>query len=214
MQAVGLKMIKSDYNAKILLCSAEEFTNEVVQGIRNKTTQGVRDKYRKLQGLFIDDIQFIGGKESIQEEFFHTFNAVTASGGQIILTADKPPNEIKNIEARLRSRFEAGLIVDVGQPNFELKCAIVQIKAKEKGVELAPDLVSIIAGNIEGARQIQGFLTRLFSESKFRNLPIDETLIKSLLGKGGGVVEENKKMDATPDKVVDAVSAHFSITKK
>lgn len=214
MQAVGLKMLKSNYSSKILLCSAEEFTNEVVQGIRNKTTQGVRDKYRKLQGLFVDDIQFISGKEGVQEEFFHTFNAVAGAGGQVILTADKPPHEIKNLEARLRSRFEAGLTVDIGEPDFELKCAIVQIKAKEKGIELGMDLVSLIAGNIEGARQIQGFLTRLFSESKFKNLPLDENLIKSLLGRSAETSETFKKVESSPEKLMEAVSSHFSVSKK
>lgn len=213
MQAVGYKMIKSNYSSKVLLTSAEEFTNEVVQGIRNKTTQKVRDKYRKLQGLFVDDIQFIARKDTIQEEFFHTFNAVLAAGGQIILTADKPPEEIKDIEARLQSRFQAGLTVDIGEPDFELRCAIVQIKSKEKGIELPMELVSLIAGNIEGARQIQGFLTRLFSESKIRNIPVDENLIKSILGKG---VKNDIpiKEKASPDKVFEAVSTHYGITKK
>lgn len=214
MQAVGYKMIKSNMNSKVLLTTAEEFTNEVIQGIRNKTTQAVREKYRKLQGLFVDDIQFIAGKDTIQEEFFHTFNAVSASGGQIILTADKPPSEIKDIESRLRSRFEAGLTVDVGQPDFELKCAIVQIKAKEKGIELPMPLVSIIAANIEGARQIQGFLTRLASESKIKNLPLDESLVKSLLGKSGKSLEEEIKEKVSPEKVFEAVSGHFGVTRK
>jgi chromosomal replication initiator protein len=215
MHAVGLKILKTNPNSKVLLCSAEEFTNEVVQGIRNKTTQVVRDKYRKLQGLFVDDIQFISGKEGVQEEFFHTFNAVTNAGGQIILTSDKPPTEIKNLEARLRSRFEAGLTVDIGQPNFELKCAIVQIKAKEKGTELDMNLVNLIAGNIEGARQIQGFLTRLFSEVKVKNLPLDENLIKSLLSKGTeGDINNLPKEKVTPEKVLESVSSHFSVTKK
>jgi chromosomal replication initiator protein len=214
MQAVGFKMLKTNLNAKVLLCTAEEFTNEVVQGIRTKTTQAVRDKYRRLQGLFVDDIQFISGKEGVQEEFFHTFNAVTNAGGQIILTADKPPVEIKDLEARLRSRFEAGLAVDIQPPDFELKCAIIQIKSKEKGIELPIDLVSLIAGNIDGARQIQGFLTRLFSESKIRNLPIDEGLVKSLLSRGGDGIKETNKTQVTPEKVFDIVSSRFSITKK
>ncbi len=214
MQAVGFKMIKENLNSKVLLCSAEEFTNEVIQGIRNKTTQAVRDKYRKLQGLFVDDIQFIAGKDTIQEEFFHTFNAVSGAGGQVILTSDKPPTEIKNIEARLRSRFEAGLTVDVAQPDFELRCAILQIKAKEKGTELPMDQVSLIAGNIEGARQIQGFLTRLFSESKIKNIPVDENLIKSILSRGGEGIKDVPKEKVSPEKVFDIVSTHFSISKK
>lgn len=214
MQAVGFKMIKDNLNSKVLLCSAEEFTNEVIQGIRNKTTQAVRDKYRKLQGLFVDDIQFIAGKDTVQEEFFHTFNAVSGAGGQVILTSDKPPTEIKNIEARLRSRFEAGLTVDVAQPDFELKCAILQIKAKEKGIELPMNEVSLIAGNIEGARQIQGFLTRLFSESKIKNIPVDENLIKSLLSRGGEGIKDVPKEKVSPEKVFDIVSTHFSVSKK
>ncbi len=214
MQAVGYKMLKSTPSSKVLLCTAEEFTNEVIQGIRNKTTQAVRDKYRKLHGLFVDDIQFISGKEGVQEEFFHTFNAVTNAGGQIILSADQPPTEIRDLEARLRSRFEAGLIVDIQQPDFELKCAIIQIKGKEKGIELPMDLVSVIAGNIHGARQIQGFLTRLFSESKIKNLPLDENLVKSLLSRGGEGMNQVEKEPVNPEKVLEAVSSHFSISKK
>lgn len=214
MSAVGYKMIKSNLSSKVLLCSAEEFTNEVIQGIRNKSTQAVRDKYRKLQGLFVDDIQFIAGKDTIQEEFFHTFNSVLQGGGQIILTADKPPTEINNMEDRLKSRFEAGLSVDVGQPDFELKCAIIQIKAKEKGIELPMELVSLIAGNIEGARQIQGFLTRLFSECKIKNISLDENLVKSLLSKGGENIKGEPKEKVNPDKVFEAVSKHFSVSKK
>lgn len=215
MQAVGFRLLKRDLNAKVLLCSGEEFTNDIIQGIRNKSTQSFRDKYRKLKGLFVDDIQFIAGKDAVQEEFFHTFNAVTGAGGQIILTSDKPPSEINNFEARLRSRFEAGLTVDISEPDFELKCAIVQIKAKEKGIELTIEEVKLVAGNIEGARQIQGFLTRLSSESKLKNTLISEDLIKSLLGKGQGINQVDiKKVKATPDGVMLAVSNHFGVTKK
>ncbi len=214
MQAVGYRLIKRDLNTKVLICSGEEFTNDIIQGIRNKTTPVFREKYRKLQGLFVDDIQFIAGKDAVQEEFFHTFNAVTSAGGQIILTSDKPPSEIDRIEERLRSRFEAGLTVDIAPPDFELRCAIVQIKSREKGIELPMDLVSLIAGNIEGARQIQGFLTRLFSESKIKNTPLNEELVKSILGKGQGDKPEDKKLKATPEGVINAVSNHFAISKK
>src|SRR5258708_19029067 len=154
------------------------------------------------------------GKDKDKKKFFHAFNAVTQAGGQIILTSDKPPSEINNIEERLRSRFEAGLIVDVGQPDFELRSAIIQIKTKEKGIELPNELVSLIAGNIEGARQIQGFLTRLFSESKIKNLPIDENLIKSLIGQGQGISQEEKKVTASAETIMNAVSNHFSVSKK
>ena len=131
MHAVGHNMILKNTSAKILACTAEDFTNDIVDGIRNKTTSEVRKKYRKLDALFIDDIQFIAGKDTAQEEFFHTFNAVTSAGGQVILTSDKPPTDIPKLEARLKTRFQAGLIVDVSPPDFELRSAIVQIKSEE-----------------------------------------------------------------------------------
>ena len=152
MHAVGHSMILKNINSKILACTAEDFTNDIVDGIRNKTTSEVRKKYRKLDALFVDDIQFIAGKDTAQEEFFHTFNAVTSAGGQVILTADKPPMEIFKLEDRLKTRFQAGLIVDVAPPDFELRSAIVQIKAEERGIVLGNDQVALIAGNITSAR--------------------------------------------------------------
>jgi len=113
MCAVGLRIINKDPNKSIYFCSGEEFTNDIVEGIRNKTTQNFRNKYRKLDLLLIDDIQFIAGKDAVQEEFFHTFNAIVGAGGQVILTSDRPPSEISKLEDRLKSRFEAGLIVDI-----------------------------------------------------------------------------------------------------
>lgn len=211
MHSIGLTILKNDKNAKVLICSAEEFTNDIVEGIRNKTTQAFRDKYRKLKALFIDDIQFIAGKDAVQDEFFHTFNAVTGAGGQVVLTSDKPPTNIAKLEERLRSRFEAGLIVDVSPPDFELRCAIIQIKTKEKGIEAPMELIQLIAANVDTARKIEGFLIRLISEIKLKNVPLNEDLVKNLLGKG--IVEEKKK-NISPDHVIDAVSSHFSISKK
>lgn len=132
MHAVGYSILSKDPSSSVLACTAEDFTNDIVEGIRNKTTQEVRKKYRKLGCLLIDDIQFIAGKDTAQEEFFHTFNAVTLAGGQVILTSDRPPSEISKLEERLKSRFEAGLSVDIAAPDFELRCAIIQIKAKER----------------------------------------------------------------------------------
>src|SRR4030042_2224425 len=117
MGATGNAVLKKNPETKALFCTGESFTNDIIEGIRNKTTQGFRNKYRKLELLLIDDIQFIAGKDTAQEEFFHTFNAVTSAGGQIILTSDRPPSEIPKIEDRLKSRFEAGLIVDIAAPD-------------------------------------------------------------------------------------------------
>ncbi len=213
MHAVGINIIKKKLNARVYACTGEDFTNDIVSGIRNKNTQTVRDKYRRLDALFIDDIQFIAGKETAQEEFFHTFNAVTSAGGQIIMTSDRPPTEIPKLEARLRSRFEAGLIVDVSPPDFELRCAIVQIKSEQKGIALSPELASLVAGNIDSARAIEGYLTRLSSEAKLNKAEVSEELIKKLLKKGDGEDVELPKVYST-DRVIDAVCKHYSVSKR
>jgi len=212
MHAVGHSMILKNINSKILACTAEDFTNDIVDGIRNKTTSEVRKKYRKLDALFVDDIQFIAGKDTAQEEFFHTFNAVTSAGGQVILTADKPPMEIFKLEDRLKTRFQAGLIVDVAPPDFELRSAIVQIKAEERGIVLGNDQVALIAGNITSAREIQGFLVRLFTEVNFKHVELTTDLIQSFFGKPDET--SNIKIKVSPDEVITSVAKYYSLGKK
>ena len=212
MNAIGHSLIGEGIDDKVLFCTGEEFTNEIVEGIRKKTTVDFRNKYRKLKILIIDDIQFIAGKVAVQEEFFHTFNALIAEGGQVILASDRPPHEISKLEERLRSRFEAGLIIDISPPDFELRCAIVQIKTKERGIEIPMDLVQLIAGNINSARKMEGFLIRLSSEAKLKNTEITEDLIRSLLGKG--IESNDQKIKATPGEVITAVSQYFSLGKR
>ncbi len=213
MNAVGYSVLKKNTDFKVLLCTGEDFTNDIVMGIRNKTTQNVREKYRKLKCLFVDDIQFIAGKDAAQEEFFHTFNAVTGAGGQVILTSDKPPHQLMGIEERLRSRFEAGLIVDVGNPDFELRCAITSIKAQEKGLDLEMNYVSMISGNLDSPRKIEGFLIKLSSELKFRHVEISEEFVSNLLGREKLDVNGKRRIP-TPEAIIDAVSTHFSVNKK
>lgn len=214
MHAVGHSLLKKNADSKILACTAEDFTNDIIEGIRNKTTSRFREKYRKLDALFVDDIQFIAGKDSAQEEFFHTFNAVTSAGGQIIVTSDKPPHEIEKLEARLQSRFEAGMIVDISPPDFELRCAIIQIKSVEMGIPLTEPLVQIIAGNIDSARKIQGFLTRLSSEVKLKHTEPTEEFIMSVIQRSGGQVEASVKKSYTTDAMIDAVCTYYSISKR
>ncbi len=210
MHAVGHRLLATS-DKQVLAVTGEDFTNDIVEGIRNKTTQAFRNKYRKLDALLIDDIQFIAGKDAVQDEFFHTFNAVLAAGGQIIMTADKPPQEIARLEERLLSRFQAGLIVDISPPDFELRCAIVQIKSDEKALGITPELVQVIAGSVVSARALEGFLTRLQSESKLKSRPIDMELVSSILGKG---VEEKKMVVSDPDKIIDAICTHYTIGKR
>lgn len=213
MMAIGNEILKTNPSASLLYCSAEEFTNDIVQGIRNKTTENFRNRYRKRKVLFIDDIQFIAGKNTIQEEFFHTFNAITGGGGQIVLTSDQPPSDIARLEERLRSRFEAGLIVDIGQPDFELRAAITLIKAREKGIVLDMEQAQLIAGNVDSARRIEGVLIRIISETKLKKEGISLELIQSIIGKGV-TGEEKQRIKATPTELVTAVSKHFSIGKR
>jgi len=213
MNGVGLEIIKKDPGAKIYFCTGEDFTNEIVEGIRSKTTQKFRNKYRKLDLLLIDDIQFIAGKDAVQEEFFHTFNAIVSAGGQIILTSDRPPGEIAKLEERLRSRFEAGLLVDISQPDFELRCAIIQIKAKEKRIDIPSDMIHLIAGNVDSARKIEGVLIRIMTEMAVKKIDtLTEDIIYSILGKG--MVDDNLASKIGPNDLIDAVSKYFSIKKK
>jgi len=214
MHAVGHSLLMKRGDAKILACTAEDFTNDIVEGIRNKTTPRVREKYRKLDALFVDDIQFIAGKDTAQEEFFHTFNSVTSAGGQIIVTSDRPPHEIEKLENRLKSRFEAGMIVDISPPDFELRCAIVQIKSQEMGLALTEPLVQLVAGNIETARKIQGYLTRLSSEVKLKNAELSEELVLSVIKKSGGEVDASVKKSYSTDALIEAVCKYYSISKR
>lgn len=212
MNAIGVSILKESPESNILFCTGEHFTNDIVEGIRNKSTQRFRNKYRKLEVLLLDDIQFIAGKDAVQEEFFHTFNALVSSGSQIVMTSDKPPHEIAKLEERLRSRFEAGLIVDVSPPDFELRCAIIQIKSKERGMDIPMDLVQIIAGNIDSPRKIEGFLIRLASEAKLKKTQISEDLIQLIMGKGIDI--NNKHLKATPSDVITATTKHYSVKKR
>ena len=163
-QSVAKKILEEDQNKKIYFCPGDNLTNELIESIRGKTTGRFRQKYRYLNLLIIDDIQFIAGKNAVQEEFFHTFNAIVSSGGQIILTADRPPNEIKNLEDRLLSRFLGGLTVDIQDPDFELRSAILLIKAKEKNIDIDIEAVKIISERIIDCRGLEGALLSIYAK--------------------------------------------------
>ncbi len=211
MASVGNFILQGKPDLKVYFCTGEDFTNDIVEGIRNKTTPQVRNKYRKLDLLMVDDVQFIAGKDTAQEEFFHTFNAVTGAGGQIILTSDKPPEEIAKLEDRLKSRFQAGLIVDIAPPDFELRCAITLIKSKEKGIDLEMEEAQMIAANIESARKIEGVLTTILTEIHVKKTEVTSELIEKILGKG---IESPLKSTATPQEVVDAISKYYQVGKR
>lgn len=210
MQAVGQNILKASPQASILYCAGEEFTNEIIAAIQNKKTIQFKERYRRVSILLIDDIQFLAGKNSVQEEFFHTFNAVTQSGGQVIITSDRPPHEITLLEDRLRSRFEAGLIIDIQQPTFELRTAIVLIKAEAKGMEVPMDCAQQIASAVDNARKIEGVLSQLHSLNTLMNKPITIDLVKSILSKEEG--PNITKLNIRPKEVIKTVAAHFRVT--
>lgn len=162
-QAVARNALEKDREKKVLFCPSDQFTNELIESIREKNTPNFRRKYRRLNLLIVDDTQFIAGKERVQEEFFHTFNSLLSTGGQVILTSDRPPTEIKNLEDRLRSRFSGGLAVDIQPPDFELRTAILLIKAREKNIDIDIEAAKTIAEHISDSRELEGTLLSLYS---------------------------------------------------
>jgi len=164
-QSIAKKILEKDPTRKVLFSPGDLFTNELIESIREKSTIKFRKKYRQLNLLIIDDVQFIAGKQTVQEEFFHTFNFIVSGGGQVVLTSDRPPNEIKNLEDRLRSRFSGGLIVDIQPPDFELRTAILLIKAREKNIEIDIEAAKIIAEQIDDTRELEGTLLSIYAKS-------------------------------------------------
>lgn len=214
MQAIGHRILEKNPQTPIIYRTGEEFTNEIIEAIRDKSTIEFRKKYRHVKVLLIDDIQFIGGKDKVQEEFFHTFNAIHQEGGQIVLTSDQLPLEIIGLEGRLRSRFEGGLTIDIQQPSFELRAAILLIKAKGWGMELPMDAAQLIAANIESTRMLEGFLRRLVAESAARHEEVTKEMADRLLGsmkrtQSETMLASTKKL--VPQVLLSAVSDAFSV---
>ena len=160
MHAVGNRILK-DTDLRVMYCSAEEFTNALVDAIRSRSSGIFRKRFRSVDVLLIDDIQFVSQRDFVQEELFNTFNALYTQKKQIVFTSDKPPRALQHIEERLASRFLSGLVVDIGRPDFELKTAILLIKARQKHLILDIDGAKVIAGGIEDIREIEGFLLKL-----------------------------------------------------
>jgi chromosomal replication initiator protein len=165
MHAIANEVYQKTPDKKIMYTTSEEFTNEVVEAIRNNTTADMKRRFRNLDLLMIDDIQFIAGKERVQEELFHTFNILVDKTAQIILTSDRPPQEMRKVEKRLLSRFSGGLTVDIDSPDFELRCAILLTKAKKFNFDLDIETAKIIAEKTEDTRELEGLLLRVMTEA-------------------------------------------------
>jgi len=208
-QAIARKILENNSKKKVFFCPGDLFINELIESIQEKTTQKFRKKYRHLDVLVVDDIQFIAGKERVQEDFFHTFNSIIAGGGQIILTSDRSPNEIKKLEDRLRSRFLGGLIVDVQPPDFELRTAILLIKAKEKGILLDIDAAKVIADQITDCRELEGTLLTIYANFfiKEKKEKIDLSTVESFFSNQ----QKNKQKKINPDVVLKTVCSFYGI---
>lgn len=212
MYAIANTLLLQRPSLRVVYCMGEEFLNDIIEAIQTKTARQFKQKYRSAELLMVDDVQFIAGKQTAQEEFFHTFNAVLREGGQILLTSDRPPSEISRLEDRLRSRFEGGLIVDISPPDFELRAAIVNIKAKAIGLNIPSDCAQLIAANVVDARAIEGFLRRLTSEIAAKPQPITLELLGSLLNAKGTMGGEKKAAKrVTAQELLDAVATYFDI---
>jgi len=200
-------VLEKNSEKRVYFCPGDRFTNELIESIQNKTTQKFRRKYRTLDIFIIDDVQFIAGKQTIQEEFFNTFNTIVSAGGQIILTSDRPPHEIKNLEDRLRSRFSGGLIVDLQPPDFELRAAILLIKAKEKNIAIQMDAAKIIAEQITDTRALEGTLLSLYAKIVGKK---DEIDLEDVDNYFKGSVEK-KSVRITPNDVIHTVCSYYNI---
>jgi len=211
MSAVGHEILKVDPDTDMLLCSGEEFMNELVAAIQSKKTSAFKAKYRKIKVLLVDDIQFIAGKDAVQEEFFHTFNAIVQNQGQIILTSDRSPEQMILLEDRLRSRFEGGLTIDIQEPNFELRTAILNIKAKARGIKLPLDVSRLIAGEIKSTRALEGFLAKILTKINARQEEITPETVKPLLG----LEDEQKQTKITkyipPQEILEKVAEYYTL---
>lgn len=209
MQAIGHDVLERNPKCKIIFCTGEEFTNEIIEAISTKTTTQFKKRYRQADMLLIDDVQFIAGKYSIQEEFFHTFNAIHQTKKQVVLTSDRPPEEINKLEERLKSRFEGGLTIDIGPPDFELRTAILLIKAKQRGIELSIEHAKLLAANVDNTRKLEGLFIRVISESQTKEVPVDTELIKNILGKTVKEVPDKKKTSQV--EVLNTVASYYNL---
>lgn len=213
MHSIAHFVLNENPEKKVLYVTSETFTNELIESIRNGNNTAMttfREKYRNVDVLLIDDIQFIIGKEATQEEFFHTFNDLHANKKQIIISSDKPPKDIETLEARLRSRFEWGLIADIQSPDFETRMAILHRKEENDGYNIDNEVIKYIAMNIKSnIRELEGALNKLVALSNLENREITVSLAEEALK---DIISPDEKKEITPALIISVVAEHFHIT--
>ena len=213
MHSIGHFILDQNPNSKVIYVTSEQFTNEVIESIRNGNASSMtkfRDKYRTVDVLMIDDIQFIIGKESTQEEFFHTFNALQTQGKQIILTSDKPPKDMETLEERIRSRFEWGLMADIGIPDYETRMAILRKKAESDNFDIDDEILNYIANNIKSnVRELEGALNKLLAYNNLCKQTITMEIAQKELQ---NIITPDKPREITPQLIIEVVTEHFNIS--
>ena len=209
MQAIAHFIIASDPSKKVLYVTSETFTNELIESVKTNKNTEFRNKYRNIDVLLIDDIQFIIGKLSTQEEFFNTFNDLYLLGKQIVISSDRPPKEMETLPDRLRTRFESGLPVDIQIPTYETKMAIINKKSEALGIDFPYEVKDYVATNITSSiRELEGALTKLSAYSKLSHTPLTAEFAENTLK---DLISPYSKKEITPDLIIEVVAEHFHI---
>lgn len=211
MHAIGNEIIKNNKNLNVLYVTSEKFTNEFINSLKDNNPESFRQKYRNIDVLLIDDIQFIAGKERLQEEFFHTFNSLHTTGKQIVLSSDSPPRDIPLLEDRLKSRFEWGLIADVSMADYETRLAILRKKTDEKSVIIDDDILSNIAAKIDSnIRELEGVFNKLIAQSSLTHTPITMEMSENAIND----IIRQKDSVISVEYIQEVVCKYFDVTPK
>ena len=209
MYAIANRALQRDPSMNVIFVKGEEFMNELIEAIRVQTNSAFREKYRKADMLLIDDIQFIAGKESTQTEFFHTFDALYEDHKQIVLTSDKPPKEMANLEERIRSRFESGLIADIQPPDYELRIAILKNKAAQNGLDIPMEVIDFLAQNIQSnIRQIDGVIKKLGAKNLLSGMPITMDMVITTVPE---YLRDTEPVGDLVKRIIDTVSKKLNV---
>ena len=210
LNAIMNRMRELNPDVKIVYVKGDDFTNKLIEAITNKTTAEFRNTFRTVEALLIDDVQFIAGKESTQEEFFHTFNTIYEEGGQIILASDRPPREMATLEDRLQNRFESGILADIQPPNLELRIAIMKDKAAKKGVDISYDILNYLAENLtSNVRQLEGAINKICAQSFLINTPITFEMAKTAVA---DMISTKENANVSPDIIIEAVARRDGVS--
>ena len=210
LYAIAAEIKENRPNTNVIYVKGEEFTNELIAAIGAESTKEFHDKYRQADVLLVDDIQFIGGKESTQEEFFHTFNSLYQAGKQIVLTSDRPPKEIKTLEERLRTRFEWGLIADIQPPDFETRIAIIKRKAELLDLDIPNVVEEYIANHVKNnIRQLEGVVKKLNAYNKLAQTPPSILLAQSAIRE---ILTDNQPIPVTVERIISEVGRTFGVS--